>query len=165
MGVPLKGPPNVCLKCGEEKPRIAKFWPPCKTCSDGLRRTCKTCRNGLQKTGAYRKADTKRSRRYRLANRDKINARRAETRLIGGLLTPKEYASRLKKQRGKCAICKKAKASKPSPGHVRRRVLSVDHDHATMRVRGLLCHSCNAGLGHFKDSPELLQAAVSYLRQ
>ena len=41
--------------------------------------------------------------------------------------------------------------------------LSVDHCHTTGKVRGLLCQSCNVGLGAFKDNPESLRKAVNYL--
>lgn len=43
--------------------------------------------------------------------------------------------------------------------------LVVDHDHTTGELRGILCPTCNAGLGHFKDSPELLIKAINYLKQ
>lgn len=43
--------------------------------------------------------------------------------------------------------------------------LVIDHCHTTNLVRGRLCQLCNRGLGHFRDNVELLQKAVSYLRQ
>ena len=41
--------------------------------------------------------------------------------------------------------------------------IRLDHDHQTNRFRGLLCHHCNAGVGFFRDSPELLMATIKYL--
>ena len=43
------------------------------------------------------------------------------------------------------------------------RRLSVDHNHVTSKVRGLLCNNCNRGIGNFKDKKELLLKAISYL--
>lgn len=43
--------------------------------------------------------------------------------------------------------------------------LHIDHNHSTNIVRGVLCTNCNRGLGHFKDSPDLLKKAVEYLEE
>lgn len=55
------------------------------------------------------------------------------------------------KAAGRCQICHKETA------------LHIDHDHSTGQVRGLLCNSCNGGLGAFKDNPDFLHEAVRYL--
>lgn len=57
-------------------------------------------------------------------------------------------------QGGVCAIC----TNPPS-----KRGLFVDHCHDTGEVRGLLCASCNTGLGHFKDKALRLFKAIAYL--
>lgn len=62
------------------------------------------------------------------------------------------YAEMFEGQKGLCGICKS----------VMIRPL-LDHCHKTMEVRGLLCSNCNVGLGQFKDDPDLLRAALSYL--
>lgn len=40
---------------------------------------------------------------------------------------------------------------------------AIDHDHESGDVRGHLCFHCNVGLGHFKDRPDLLRKAATYL--
>lgn len=63
-----------------------------------------------------------------------------------------DYDALLASQGGACAICD---ASPVLP--------SVDHDHGSGRVRGILCRNHNAGLGMFGDDPALLRTAARYL--
>jgi len=43
--------------------------------------------------------------------------------------------------------------------------LLIDHDHETGKIRGLLCHRCNTGLGFFLDNPHFLTNAAFYLEK
>ena len=70
-------------------------------------------------------------------------------------ITQEEYDAMLIKQAGGCAIC-----GKP-PLDVK--FLSVDHNHQTGKVRGLLCRKCNLAIGILQDDPSLLRRAVNYL--
>ncbi len=72
--------------------------------------------------------------------------------------TIEQYVELLEQQNNKCAICGTVK-----PGGVHKTFFLVDHDHKTDKVRGLLCHNCNSGLGHFKDNPEFLASAIAYI--
>lgn len=65
-----------------------------------------------------------------------------------------DYNEMFEAQGGVCAIC----------GGTQEGMLYVDHCHTSSRVRGLLCHLCNVGLGAFKDSEESLTNALTYLR-
>lgn len=62
-------------------------------------------------------------------------------------------------QGGVCAICGNPETDK------RNHRLAVDHCHETDKIRGLLCKSCNIGLGMFKDNTNNLTRAVAYLRE
>jgi hypothetical protein len=64
-----------------------------------------------------------------------------------------EYDKLHAQQGGVCLICKKPCSS--------GKRLAVDHDHATKKVRGLLCRRCNRGLGHF-PTIALLRSALAY---
>lgn len=72
------------------------------------------------------------------------------------------YETLLKKQRGKCAICKRPPSEENTrPGA--RPYLCIDHDHSTGEVRGLLCNDCNIAIGRIRTSKHL-DAAAAYLR-
>ncbi|MGW7549049.1 endonuclease VII domain-containing protein [Streptomyces sp. NPDC054770] len=66
-------------------------------------------------------------------------------------LTEAERDALIASQRGVCCICLSAPAA------------HVDHCHETGRVRGVLCFSCNAALGQFKDQPEVIRRAAAYV--
>lgn len=72
-------------------------------------------------------------------------------------ISPEEYHAKNVQQNGLCDICKQKCSQKE--------MLSLDHDHETNAIRGLLCSSCNMALGGFKDSKKLLQSALDYLER
>ena len=79
-------------------------------------------------------------------------------------ISPEEYRKKAKKQKNRCALCGKKETHKDSrSGKIRE--LSVDHNHETDGIRGLLCGNCNRGLGMFKDDPRLLLKAIQYLKK
>ena len=78
-------------------------------------------------------------------------------------LTLDEYQRMFENQGNVCKICKQSETRRSRrEGEICR--LVVDHCHSTMQVRGLLCHSCNLMIGYSKDSIEILQAAIRYLK-
>jgi hypothetical protein len=77
-------------------------------------------------------------------------------------ITVQDYDMMHMEQNGLCKICNNPE-SRVSNGKTSR--LAVDHCHNTGKVRGLLCWACNASLGRFKDSIEILESAISYLKK
>jgi len=75
-------------------------------------------------------------------------------------ITHQDYEEMLKAQGGLCAICRKADTK--SKRRSKWMPLCVDHDHGTGKVRGLLCHPCNVGLG-IVERPGFVEAALEYL--
>ena len=74
-------------------------------------------------------------------------------------ITAEDYFALLAQQENRCAVCRTEEwGGKHGVPH-------VDHDHATNKVRGLLCDSCNAGLGRFRDNPTALRRAADYLER
>ncbi len=115
---------------------------------------------------ALKEQSRQRSASYYEKNRAKVLAKMRETGKAGGWLNNRlhrkfgisldEYQEMHDTQEGKCKLCGR-------PDRTKQRRLAVDHCHATLKVRGLLCHHCNTGLGNFMDDVELLKRAVAYL--
>jgi hypothetical protein len=161
-----------CTQCGEVKSR--EQFSPNKTGKDGLHTWCKFCKAASarhwhsthrEQRRVYDREDyeangekaRQKANDWHRANRPRslANKRDWKLRLYG--LTPEDYQRAKEQQGGLCAVCR----GPQTPG----RDLAVDHDHATNDVRGLLCHHCNVGIGHFFDAPELLRAAADYLER
>jgi hypothetical protein len=73
-------------------------------------------------------------------------------------VSEEQYTEMLSRQGGVCRVCKK------TPEENKQR-LAVDHCHDTGKVRGLLCSTCNLGLGYFNDNIQLLTEAILYIKE
>lgn len=139
---------KICAKCRQEKQpndfgvsRLAK---------DGLTHNCKKCvsyystlpnAREYQKNQRNKEYNKQRSKKYLL--KKKFN------------ITLEEYTVILENQKHVCIICGKK--------NMNGKMLAVDHNHETLKVRGLLCSKCNIGLGQFNDDIDTLTKAISYL--
>lgn len=148
-----------CTKCGEEK-AWTEFYKDVGG-KNGHSARCKACTDAnkqkwLNAPGNKLRAKENAASRY---SQDRTRRRLAALCKKYGVEAG-WYEATLAQQNGRCAICK---TEHPGRGDGRRRMFSVDHDHRTGAVRGLLCISCNMALGGFQDAPELLVKAIQYL--
>ncbi|MER9436732.1 endonuclease VII domain-containing protein [Mesorhizobium sp. M0618] len=72
-------------------------------------------------------------------------------------ITLEKFDEMVASQNGLCAICET-----DTPGGRWDR-WSVDHCHTTGKIRGILCHSCNTGIGALNDDIDRLRKAIGYL--
>jgi len=182
---------NICKKCGQ-KFEVAKNHSNQLYCGSQLLKLGCSYINSLDKHRDYyiknklkitekvktyyanNKAEIKgRMRAYSIKNKNKIQEKHQEyytkTRekilqekkeyhlKVKYDLTPQKYQEMLEAQNGVCAICGGINNTS------KRTKLYVDHCHDSNTVRGLLCDSCNRGLGNFKDNMSNLSKAIQYL--
>lgn len=154
---------KVCPKCKQQKE--TEGFGKDKSTSDGLRCWCKVCNN--KKSSDYQKKNrayiTKYQKEWSKQNPDKVRKYHVKGIYKLGWDT---YNSMYFEQAGKCKLCDtEIQPSNDGLSNARVRTGAIDHCHETGRVRGILCHNCNKGLGHFKDSTELLARAINYLEE
>ena len=123
----------MCSKCKKEK--TFSFFYNRKSNKDGKHYQCKQCMNGDVSKYRKTKRGTKIVEKYQKRRTEKYRQSRYEITVV-------DYDLLMKEQNNCCAICGR-------PQEVLSRSLSVDHNHLTNEVRGLLCDKCNLGLGFF----------------
>lgn len=130
-----------CKSCGQQKPLTEFYYHSGKR---AYQQPCKECVS----IKAKKARDPKEIRRKNLWQNFKV--------------TPEQFDNWLMEQGHVCAICGNPEThtwrGKP-------RELCVDHDHATGKVRKLLCHKCNTLIGLAREDVSILLAAVQYLEK
>ncbi len=152
-----------CSKCKEIK-NVSEFSKD-KYIKDGYTCRCKKCRNEHYNSyyekypeKAKLKNDEQKDNRFKFYNSDVgiESSRRAHLKRMFNI-TLEKYNIMLAEHNGVCAICGEPEV------YYRNKVLCVDHDHKTDKIRGLLCNRCNRSLGLLKDDKNLLISAINYL--
>jgi hypothetical protein len=80
----------------------------------------------------------------------------AQKRLTRYDLSAQEYTRMFFMQGSRCAICGRRQDEL-------EHALCVDHDHASGKVRGLICRSCNLGIANFEENVVYLRRAIEYV--
>ena len=146
---------KLCPNCQEDLP-TSSFNKSNRR--DGYQTYCRACHNKMQREKYKSDPMAKVKRQLRAGKRKETNPtaqREAELKRLYGI-TLQDYVQMFEKQGEVCAICKEKCPTRKS--------LSVDHDHQTGIVRGLLCNRCNRALGMFKDNSTLLLRAAQYIK-
>jgi Recombination endonuclease VII len=151
---------KACSKCEEVK-ALSEFALN-KFSADGLRSHCKLCcreywRNYRKNPPASRQLLTPEER---LTKRPHW-ARKTKLKNVYGI-TEEQYQAMLRAQNGVCEICSKPETWKNQYGKVCK--LSIDHDHKTGLVRGLVCSRCNRLLS-FLEHNHRIPSALAYLEK
>lgn len=152
---------KVCTKCETELPATTEYFHKSKRSKDGLYTQCKKCYNAYNRRWRSQNCERSRgaSRKYAHNNREKISKHKRKWKYG---LTSEQHNQMLAQQKGLCAICSKLETAKDKDGG-----LSVDHNHKTNKIRGLLCGKCNSALGMLNvdnQGIELLCSAISYVK-
>ena len=139
---------KTCSTCKEIKP-ISLFWKNIRQ-PDGLQNVCCTCKTSYNRRYYRKRKDANPDYLWHECERVKQGNFIRKLRSHG--VTPEQYHELAKHG---CAIC--------YGGPNGRGRFHIDHDHATGKFRGLLCHSCNVGIGSLRDSVTILESAIRYL--
>ncbi|MFF4469085.1 endonuclease VII domain-containing protein [Streptomyces sp. NPDC001599] len=169
-----------CSRCKDHKPRAA--FARNKAMRDGLQAYCRECAAAYHQERQVAKGRNVRPR-VEVPEGHKL------CRTCGEIKLHSEWTRNRTASDGLATLCKSCKAAQGRAGHLKRQygiteadrdaliasqggvcciclaapAAHVDHCHETGRVRGVLCFSCNAALGQFKDRPDAIRRAAAYV--
>jgi hypothetical protein len=156
---------KTCIVCRESKP-FSDFYRAAGM-KDGHRSECKACNLAARRAKyaenprpyidrvlkwqrANRERYLERMREYGRTPAKQVSNRKSHLKRKYGL-TLADFDALLASQGGGCSVCGRTDAD------------NVDHDHATGRVRGILCFNCNVAIGHVAEDEDRLVALMAYL--
>lgn len=125
---------KICSKCKQKKHNETEFYRRSKEAGGQREACCKTCKKEIYK-------------------RDRKWGHKKERYSI----SKNQFEKLLAEQNNACAICR-------VPVKNLNRMICIDHCHTSGKLRGLLCHNCNSGIGLLKDNIQILEQAIQYLR-
>lgn len=165
-----------CQECRRDKDRVYKMNNPDKhkdTANRARDEARRLYREGL--TNVRSKADIW-AKQDRINNLDKYRENELRRRKREGQLRNikevcrrvnakvDDYYEMLNNQNNKCAICNKEETRKSrTDGKIC--ALTIDHNHSTGNIRELLCHNCNVLVGHSKESIDILERTIEYIKK
>lgn len=166
----LDGETKVCTTCGIEYPATLEYFYKGEHNKFGLHPKCKKCtreydnsekRKAAKREWVSRNLEKRRevSRKSKQIPKAKAKQRLAEVLRSYGL-TEDDLVSRLDSQKGCCEICGDSLVYPDS-----KRFYTVDHNHTTGEVRGLLCNECNLAIGNLKEDKNIFLSAIKYLEK
>lgn len=141
---------KFCKKCNTVEKYVSSY--SCVKCNIEIN-SHKLFNDELMKSYRTKEKTNKRLSIWRDKNKDKVAEQYQRKRLLKYNLSQNDFDLLLENQNYKCAICTNDLTEK----------FTVDHNHNTGNVRGLLCYKCNTGIGLLCDSPEILSKAIHYL--
>lgn len=146
---------NKCRTCLKDKP-LEMFYnikknPDCKVCRNEKDRENykKNSIKYIERTKAFRKANPKKMKEQHLKTLYKISLN--------------EYNQKFIEQNGVCEIC--GEPEKFSKRYGKQINLSVDHNHKTNIIQGLLCSRCNITLGRINEDASILSNMINYINK
>lgn len=133
---------KICIKCNLNKELID--FPKRKDSKDGTKNECKSC---------YSKRSSIKAKNKKYINQKSYYWKKHYN------LSIEDYNNLLIKQENRCLICG------ISFNNMKNRLIHIDHDHKTNKVRGILCNKCNCLLGCANDDILILLNSIKYLER
>ena len=133
-----------------------KFVP--KRSMSDMSKTCPTCKINKPRSEFWERPKTNDGMAPYCKPCSSDRGRRSQLKAKYGL-SAEAYDSMVLAQGNKCAVCG------DEPVRCSFKKLVIDHDHATGRVRELLCSPCNTAIGQFRDDPARMESAADYVRK